>query len=137
MSVFDQYPDFITTDGRQYRTIPNSYKISNQLQTARHQTLLPLELVKGRTILDLGCCVGATGAWVLHHGAKKYTGIDLDQEFVTQSNTNLAKYFSEDKWNVIQSSIEDFLANNNKKYDIIVASGVIYAFINYHWFVTL
>ena len=135
MRVFEQYPEFISTDVRQHRTAVNSYKITEDLQTARHEALLPPTFIKGRSILDLGCCVGATGAWALHHGAKRYTGIDLEKQFVEQASSNLSKYFLQEKWSVIETSVEDFLINNKTKYDIIVASGIIYAFIDYHKFV--
>ncbi|MEI6970499.1 MAG: class I SAM-dependent methyltransferase [bacterium] len=128
LEVFGKYPEFIDTDPRLRRT--DGYQISADFMEIRHECMLDSSYVKGRKILDMGCCVGATGAWVLHHGATFYHGIEYDAELANLSRANLEKYFSHDRWKVDTTSVEDFLKSNKERYDIIIASGIIYSFFD-------
>ena len=82
-----------------------------------------------KTVLDLGCCVAGTGAWVLAHNAKHYTGVEYHKKLADIATTNLSKSFATNKWTIENKSIEDFLPVSSV-YDIIIASGVLYSFFD-------
>ncbi len=133
MNIFESLPEFITKDHRSSRPrIINknyrAYSISSEFMYARHLAMLPPESIKGKSILDIGSCYGATGAWVLSNGASHYTGIEPQGNMANCSNELLMKYFSHDKFTIIECSLEDFVSNT--KYDIIIASGVIYSYLD-------
>lgn len=131
MDAFQKFPHFIDTDIRTERKYPSGYTVSYELMIHRHQSLLPKELVENRTVLDIGCCVGSTGAWVLDNGATKYTGIELQKNFAEQAEKNLLKCFPTDHWEILNSSLEDFLEQNTESYDIVFAGGVMHTSLYY------
>jgi SAM-dependent methyltransferase len=107
-------------------------QVSADLMTKRHQLFFSKSDLKGKRVLDLGCCVAATGAWVLDHGAVHYTGVELQPDFAANSRKNLAQYYSNDSWTVVDSDIESYLANCIEQFDIIVICGSIYAIFDYY-----
>lgn len=129
--TFKKYPQFINTDIRTTRGMDTT---TFEVMYARHSILLPETLIKDKNVLDIGCCVGATGAWVLDNGAASYTGIELQEGFVKLANQNLTDCFPESNWKIINTSFEDFFKTNTEKYDIIYAGGVIYANYEYQQF---
>ncbi len=128
MNIFEQYPNFIASDPRTQRE-KSAYTVTPAFMSARHECFFwGMPDLKGKTVLDLGCCVGGTGAWVLAKGASFYTGVEYHKDLADIAITNLA-VFENEKWKIIQQSVEDFLNNPDRpKYDIIVASGLIYSF---------
>lgn len=134
--VFIEMPEFITSDVRVHRPIDVSYRIDADFMQKRHESMLPLDSIKNKRILDLGSAVSATGAWVLENGASYYTAVEIQAEMAQSASQNLKKYFSEDRWEVANSSIEEWLDNNTEIYDIIVISGVIYGIIDYYGFLS-
>ena len=134
-NIFFKYPEFIDQDVRINRYKNNEfdlgYNINFELQFIRHNLSLPGYLIKDKTILDLGCCVGATGAWALHHGAKHYTGVDLQSKFCHLAKTNLSKYFNQESWDIQEKSFDEFFSSSNQKFDIVIAWGVLYHSIDY------
>ena len=135
MNIFEKYPDFIETDIRKDRYPPEGYNVTADRMFYRNSLSLPREKLQGKSVLDLGCCVGASGAWALENGASSYTGVELQSDFVAHANANLQKYFPTHKWTVIESSFENFFKNNIKHFDIILAFGVIYFGIHYQQFI--
>jgi hypothetical protein len=95
--------------------------------------MLPSELIQVKTILDIGSCLGATGDWCLANGATHYTGLEVQDEYVLLSNELLSKYNDDNKFDIVKSSFEHF--TTDKKYDIVVASGVIYGVFDPYTFV--
>jgi 16S rRNA G966 N2-methylase RsmD len=126
MKVFEKYPHFILTDPRINRT--GAYTVSAEFMQIRHSCLFVTENLKDKTVLDLGACVGATGAWVLEHGAKFYCGVEYHKDLAEIARTNL-KSFDSNKWQVLTQSVEDFFINQTQSYDIVIASGLLYAFL--------
>lgn len=125
---YHHYPEFIDTDPRTNRPACLGYPISADMMELRHLCMFPPETLKDKSILDLGSCVGYTGAWALHHGAKRYHGVEFSTDFVNISRNNLKKHFANKNWLIEHSSIEDFFKSSTEKFDIVVASGVIYSF---------
>ena len=99
MSVFQKFPQFIETDVRQHRQI--GYGVNANFMSARYEILLPTELVQGKTVLDLGCCVGSAGAWVLDCGAKSYTGVEIQSTMSDLAAQNLAQCYPDSNWTII------------------------------------
>jgi hypothetical protein len=125
LSVFQKYPQFITSDPRIDRI--GAYSVSADFMHSRHECFFNSEILENKTVLDLGCCVGATGAWVLSHGAKSYCGVEYHKDLSDIAKVNLS-VFDTASWQIINSSVESFFEENTDKYDIIIASGIIYAF---------
>lgn len=128
--MYKKYPEFIDTDPRSNRPLELGYSISADMMQARHECMLNPAMLSNKRVLDLGSCVGYTGAWVLEHGAAFYQGVEYSNDFVVLSNNNLDKYFHNTQWSIAQSSFEDFFKVNNEKYDILIASGVIYSVVD-------
>ena len=128
-TVFDIYDEFYSTDVRKDRT-DVGYRLTKNLMQSRHELLLPPDAVRGKTILDIGCCVAATGAWTLHHGAEHYHGVEIDDSFADQAEENLGNNFDNSRWKITRRSLETFLEQDDRTYDIIVAIGVVYAVID-------
>jgi tRNA (cmo5U34)-methyltransferase len=133
MNTFTKFPDFILSDPRTKRK--SNYKITTDLISARTQALLPEDLLKGNTVLDIGCCTGYMGAWALDHGAKHYTGIDVQKKFTDIATDNFKKCFPDQDWKILSTSFEDFLKENDQKYDVVIASSVMHASPQYQQFI--
>jgi 16S rRNA G966 N2-methylase RsmD len=128
MNIYKRYSQFISTDPRSSRTgNSKAYKIDSVFMQDRHDSFFYNYDLKNKSILDIGCCVGATGAYVLDKGAKFYHGVEYDQDLVNIASKNLEQAFSKDLWNVEQGTLEEFSKESKTHYDIIVLSGVVYA----------
>jgi hypothetical protein len=129
-SCYDAAPEFIDEDNRRFRS---ENPISRQLMAARHGVLLPEGLVRGKTVLDLGCCLGATGHWALSHGATHYTGVELQAGYAEAAQRLLQRYHP-GKFTLHQMAIEPWLAKAPPKpaYDIVCLLGVLYVFTDYY-----
>jgi hypothetical protein len=126
MNVFDQHPDFINLDPRTTRV--GVYSVNSEFMENRHSCLLPPDLIKNKNILDLGCCVGATGAWALANGAASYCGVEYHNDLADIAKSNFKKYFPDSSVVIINDSVENFFNTPNVKFDILIASGLIYSF---------
>ena len=131
-NIFLDYPDFISSDRRTMRgTTPNGgYRVDSKLQYLRHSISVSPDSIKDCSVLDLGCCVGATGAWALHHGAKSYVGVEIDSDFCQHAVDNFTKYFPNGQWTIKNQSLEVFLNENKDKFDVVIAFGVLHGSIN-------
>jgi SAM-dependent methyltransferase len=126
-NIFIDYPEFVDQDPRKDReTVGASYTVDANFQFIKHQLSMPAELILGKSVLDLGCCVGATGAWSLHHGATRYVGVDLQKKFCQLASSNLQKRFPGQNWTIKQQSLTDFFKDNTEQFDIVVLFGVLY-----------
>lgn len=129
MNVFLEQIDFIDRDPRIERIkapVHQSYAVTVEIQTDRNQHLLPPDRIAGKRILDIGCCVGASGGWALSHRAAHYTGVELSPELAQLSRENLEKYHAGKDWKIIELSAEDFMSQCEDKFDIVLAAGIIY-----------
>ena len=126
-NIFIEYPEFINRDPRKNRLMVGaSYTVDANFQLIRHHLTMPPEIIQDKSVLDLGCCIGASGAWCLHHGAKKYVGVDLQKKFCETARENLQQRFPNQHWEIKQQSLTDFFKNNNEKFDIVIMFGILY-----------
>jgi cyclopropane fatty-acyl-phospholipid synthase-like methyltransferase len=130
MNPFDLATDFIDYDNRRLRTHHQTTKLSlfNKLKVQ-----LPDYLIKDKTVLDLGSCLAAAGYYAIKNGAKEYIGVEAQTHYVDLSNKLLSKYCPQDSYKIIQQEVEDFLDEqiaNGVKYDVVLAAGVIYCFLD-------
>ena len=123
---FDDSPGFYQEDNRQYR---GSNPIKKSTLEAKMSALLPEWLIKGKTILDLGACLGAAGQWALFYGAKSYTGVEVQTLYAATANRLLAHWGEHAV--VFETDIRRYLQQAaDQSYDIVIAAGVIYHFID-------
>ena len=127
-NIFKEQHEFITLDPRSHRPEQNGsrYRVTPEFMFKRHRIILPADLVRGKTVLDLGSCIASTGAWSLTHGATFYQGVEIHEEFANNSKSCLEKYYPQGNWSIAQQSIEEFLESSTEHFDILVASGILY-----------
>jgi predicted nicotinamide N-methyase len=128
-NTFTRQPEFITRDHRQHRPVDMDkaglpYTVTTNFMFNRHRIMVPRELIEGKTVLDIGSCYGATGAWCLDNGAVHYTGLEPQSKFVEDSRDILGKYYKPEQFDVIEEPLDTFEAT--KKWDVVIASGVLY-----------
>ena len=128
INLYKKHPNFIDNDPRKYRTLP--YRTTPEFMQLRHELIFKNISFQNKTVLDLGCCVGYTGAWALEHGASTYCGVEFSSELCEIANDNFDKSFNNDLWELHNLSIEEFLESNTQKFDIVISMGVIYAFVD-------
>jgi cyclopropane fatty-acyl-phospholipid synthase-like methyltransferase len=128
MNIFETAAEFVELDNRRNRL--NHATTTKESLWEKFKVQLPTELISGKNILDLGCCLGAAGHYALTHGANHYTGVELQTYYSDTANTLLSKYWDADRFTIINSDIEEFLLSNTKKYDYVLAAGIIYAFVD-------
>jgi tRNA (cmo5U34)-methyltransferase len=125
-SPFDMAPEFYLEDNRQYR---RSNPITRTVLDAKMRVLIPEWLVKNKSILDLGSCLGAAGHWALSYGATRYVGVEVQREYVDQSRSLLRPWGA--KAEIAQADIRSFLLGaESASFDIVLAMGVMYLFID-------
>lgn len=128
--TFQAQLDFITRDPRIDRDSQVTYPTTVETQTIRNSVFLPPDLLKDKRILDIGCCVAASGGWALSHGAARYVGVEISQHLADIAKENLEKYHAGKDFRIICSSAEDFLSENLESFDIVLATGVIFHISN-------
>lgn len=128
INLYEEYPIFIDSDPRKERILP--YRTTPEFMQTRHELIFKNISFQDKTVLDLGCCAGYTGAWALTHGAAKYYGVEFSKELYDIANNNFTKSFNVTSWELYNISIEEFLESNTQHFDIIIAMGVIYAFVD-------
>jgi protein-L-isoaspartate O-methyltransferase len=121
---FDSYREFSTEDPRISRA---EYQPTVELLSLRYSNMLPADLIKNRTVLDIGSCVSSAGAWAIASGAKHYTGIEIQRELTSVAERILSQYFDNSLWQVITTDAEQWISTMSW-YDVIVVAGTIHTF---------
>jgi 16S rRNA G966 N2-methylase RsmD len=130
MNIFENAPEFITKDNRRLRS---EYVTTFQSIAHRLEAQLPISHIQGKTILDLGSCLGAAGYYSLMNGATHYTGIELQKFYANTSKELLCKYCDKEKFKIVKEDLLDFLdscINKNIKFDVTLAAGILYEFMD-------
>lgn len=128
---FDDYIEFVNLDSRTSRTW--HAPVSAESLSLRHETMLPRNIIKNKTVLDLGSWISATGQWCLAHGAAHYTGVEIQSSLASVGEELLSKYWSNDRFKIINTDLEQYLDQciaSNISYDIVLFVGVIQSFLN-------
>ncbi len=132
INTFESKPEFIDSDSRVHRPFTWAYTVTPELMTRRHELFFSSVDLKGKRVLDLGCCCAATGAWVLDRGADYYVGVEAQELFFKSATDNLSKYYSQDRFSVVNQDIETYLNNNADQFDIVVMFGVLHCLFDYY-----
>lgn len=130
-NIFEIATEFVDYDNRKFRMVHN--KTSSEVLQNKFEVQLPIELIKDKTILDLGSCLGAAGHYSLNHGCSHYTGVEIQSYYFDTSNLLLSKYWPKDKFTIVQQDVEKFLDDcitNNIQFDYVLAAGIIYGFLD-------
>ncbi len=124
-NIFEsRFSSFIENDNRKLRKFAQttSESMFNKCVACLHP-----DEIKGKTILDLGCCIGAMGAWALKYGAAHYTGVEVQSEYSKCAEQELSKFFIQESFTIINDDIINFLIKNSSTFDIIICLGVVYS----------
>lgn len=127
--------EFFTSDWRKNRPLKYGLTMTDRKTIDKHEYLLPPELIRGKTILDIGSYISQTGDWCLNNGAARYTGVEIIKEFADKGIELMQKYHAGEKWEIINSSVEDYFQQHNDRYDIIFCFGVLFSQIDHAWFI--
>ena len=134
--MFQKFPEFITDDTRYHdpddpttnsKEAPRGQLITFEKSEEKHKFLLPEKICENNSVLDLGSCLSASGAWVLEHGAMFYTGVEIDDYNHEMATKNLKKYFSPSLWTLHKQSVLDWFKEHQDPYDVVFAGGILYA----------
>jgi len=85
----------------------------------RCEVMLPPDLIKDKTVLDVGCALGAMGYWSLENGASHYDGVEIQEGYLELSREFLMRKYN----NCI---VYRYFDDVEKQYDIVVAAGYIH-----------
>lgn len=128
MKIFEQQPDFIDRDPRSKQADDRAF--TADAQQSRYEAWIPPEFLKGKSVLDLGCCCGAVGGYVLTHGASRYVGIEISSNLADIARENLVKYHAGKDHEILVSSAEDYLATSLDQFDFVIAAGILHGVTN-------
>lgn len=120
LSVFDDESPFVLRDSRRHRPV---LPTTAQSLNFKHGLLLPGAVVSGASLLDLGCCIGATGHWALSHGATSYVGVELQAGFADVAAELLA---GDPRASILRVDSEQFLDESPEQFDIVCALGLVH-----------
>ncbi|PTX57730.1 methyltransferase family protein [Litoreibacter ponti] len=80
-----------------------------------HRYLSVLELVEGKTVLDIACGEGYGAALMRNAGASSVLGIDIDQEIIVRAN----RIYGREELSFACGDIREDLNIPSKKFDVI------------------
>lgn len=129
MTIFDDQPDFIDRDPRTTEGYAVAWSAAEQ--EVRYTAWISPEHIKGKRILDIGCCGAAVGGYAFAHGADHYTGVEIDPSLHQLATENMNKYHADKDWKILKTSAEDFFDTNTDRYDVAIVAGVIHGVTNY------
>lgn len=125
--LFLQQQDFIDRDSHSNYMPSHGLVLKNYKNTyIRFTHWATPEEIQGKKVLDLGCSVGAAGAYALYHGAAKYVGVDNDVTVTTIAKENLGKYYNSKNFDIILDSVEEFVNKLDEKFDIVFLGRVLH-----------
>lgn len=134
MNLFDASSPWVKEDNRHLREVSRT---TPESLNHRHAAMLPPETLPGKTVLDLGCCIGASGYWVLNHGAAHYTGVEVQEEYARVATALFRTHGASSKYTIHQSDLigwlesrtrDALLGTRSETWDIVMLAGVLYGF---------
>lgn len=108
------FKEFIDNDPRKDR---DYITVTDESLTKRCESMLPPHLILGKTILDVGCSLGAMGRWSFEHGCLSYEGVEIQDGYRDKAKQLLSNY--------PQSQFYKFIGEVDKTYDIVIAAGIL------------
>ena len=130
-------PSFASTDERQRRTFN---PVTATTLVGKCAALLPPSLVQGRTVLDLGACLGAMCHWALCSGAVRAVAVEVQPDFCERAADMLAAASHtwpavegverEERYAVAQAGVREFLGGcADDSFDVVVGAGLLHCFV--------
>lgn len=99
------------------------YPLTVEVIHSRMKTQLLPKFIKGKKVLDLGCCIPFNELWCNEHGAKLYHGVEILREIADKGNELVQ---AQNK--IFHDSIENFVAQTDLSfYDTIIAQSSLNA----------
>ena len=117
MIGFEDFPEFIETDERELIDIEN--------ENIRHSIILD-GICEGASILDMGPCMCASGAYALMHSATYYEGVEIVPSFYENSLKNMKKYFTDDQYKIHNMLFLDYFDKYKDNFDIVLLMNMFY-----------
>lgn len=127
------HQEFLDNDFRSNRPPECGVPMNPEITKQKHELLLPPDLIKGKSILDIGSFIGQTGDWCLNNGAASYTGVEISKQFAETSRELLSTFYSDQTWAIYNGSLENFFETNSGHYDIVFCWGVLFGNIDHMW----
>ena len=140
-SPFNLMPEFAYEDERQRRIFN---PIMKNTLTGKCAALLTADLLKGRTFLDLGACLGASTYWALCMESSRAVAVEVQENFCQRAEVLLGQAESKGRWKVannaadspsessfeiICSGVRGYLSQcKDSSHDVVLAAGVLHCF---------
>ena len=118
--MFDESSPFVLLDNRRFRSL---MRTTPELLNRRHSLLLPPEVVAGRSVLDLGCALAATGKWALVHGAASYTGVELQPAY---ASTARELHAGDPRAAIVLADARAYASSSGARFGIVVLIGLLH-----------
>jgi SAM-dependent methyltransferase len=135
INSFKEHPEFLEKDFRANRPPECGVPMNPNITIKKHEWLLPPEIIKGKSVLDIGSFIGQTGDWCLTNGVSKYRGVEISPEFCATATELLTEHHPrDDRWTIMNYSLEEYFAKSNEKFDIIFCWGVLFGHHDHAWF---
>lgn len=115
------FEHFIECDVRRDRTI---LSVTEESVYNKLSCMLPQNIISDSTILDLGCATAAAGHWCISNNCRSYTGVEIQNDYVKTAKQLLPN--SE----IIHSDIIDFLQGTDRKWEVVIAAGILHGVFN-------
>ena len=124
---FEGMKEFLDTDPSFGFQISTGLVLKNYKNTyLRYSHWATSTELKGKSVLDIGCRVGAAGAYALANGANRYVGIDNESDLIDHAKNNLEKYFSNSDIELHYVDAEEFVSNCKEKFDFVFLGRVLH-----------
>lgn len=124
IEIFNEDSPFVTDDNRRHR--PRLATSAASLNN-RHSLLFPKHVVAEATVLDLGCCLGATGHWALTLGASGYLGVEHQELYAEQAAGLLSRWPTA---RVTSEDVTSFTETDRTTYDVVAMLGILHGVFN-------
>jgi predicted RNA methylase len=113
--------------GENWRSFVKTVSQASILEAERALArLLPVEAIRGRTFLDIGCGSGLSMLAALRLGAESVNGIDFDASSVEAARALLKAYAPEGRWVVSERSVFALSPDTDGVFDNVYSWGVLH-----------
>lgn len=126
--LFTDQPEFISNDPRYDPRYDPQHDVgwTAEFQWDRYESWLKDVDLRDKRVLDLGCAGAAVGAYCLYRGAAHYHGVEISAPIAAMAESNLRRYYDEDRWCITVDAAESFTCILDMQWDVIIAAGVMH-----------